>query len=269
MWLEGVSFRRMLAGCGCLFLVHLTSRSCFPGPTQPQWRMLPGGCTRRPSARKSLHVSAAWRSGSCCSYTRVMMLAAVEEEPDSNAPSSLCHRKVWCRASSRRDPAPGHTCKRTISYLEGSWGSVTASNLTCVENVAGFVSFVVGKDQVTQQSKRRFYLELLLEPGSKPWYVVVVVILLKKRKKEKKKIWKCLKCGRIIYENYTFSSVFYGLIIVCPRWCFCLLSLTETEPSWSTSFRRNFKINRVRLGGKYLDVFCIHIIYTKLYLTSC
>lgn len=53
--------------------------------------------------------------------------------------------------------------------------------MTCVEEDAGFVSFVVAKYQVTQQSKRRLYLELLLEPGSKPWYVVVVVIFLLKK----------------------------------------------------------------------------------------
>lgn len=50
--------------------------------------------------------------------------------------------------------------------------------MTFIEQDAAFVSFVVAKLRVTQQPKRRLYLELLLEPGSKPWYVVVVVIFL-------------------------------------------------------------------------------------------
>lgn len=48
------------------------------------------------------------------------------------------------------------------------------------------MSFVVVKYQVTQQSKRRLYLELLLEPGSNPWYVVVVVIFIYIYKKKSK-----------------------------------------------------------------------------------
>lgn len=66
----------------------------------------------------------------------------------------------------------------SISHLGGSWRSVTFVKTTFIEQDAAFVSFVVAKLRVTQQPKRRLYLELLLEPGSKPWYVVVVVIFL-------------------------------------------------------------------------------------------
>lgn len=44
-----------------------------------------------------------------------------------------------------------------------------------------------------------------------------------------------------------------------------LLSLTGTEPRWGRSFRQDFKINHIRLGGKYLDVFYNPIVNTPNY----
>lgn len=129
-------------------------------------------------------------------------------------------------------------------------------NLTCVEQDAGFVSFVVVKYQVTQQSKRRLYLELLLEPGSNPWYVVVVVIFIYIYKKKSK------MSGGLYTRIILSRQYFYRLIIVCRRWCFSAHKLAETEPSTEGSFRQNFKINHIRLGGKYLNVFYNPIIYT-------
>lgn len=121
-----------------------------------------------------------------------------------------CGTKHPCVAAMRSLTLPnGYT-----SYLGGCWRSVTFVKMTFIEQDAAFVSFVVTKLRVTQQPKRRLYLELLLEPGSKPWYVVVVVIFLLKKKRKMSRILKD------VYENDTFTSVFYRLIIVCPRWCF-------------------------------------------------
>lgn len=121
-----------------------------------------------------------------------------------------CGTKHPCVAAMRSRTLPNGY----ISYLGGCWRSVTFVKMTFIEQDAAFVSFVVAKLRVTQQPKRRLYLELLLEPGSKPWYVVVVVIFSLKKKRKMSRILKD------VYENDTFTSVFYRLIIVCPRWCF-------------------------------------------------
>lgn len=65
--------------------------------------------------------------------------------------------------------------------------------------------------EVTERSKRRPHLELLLEPGSIPWYVVVVVIFAQKRG---------ILLNLIGYTRIILSfAVFHRLIIVYPcRW---------------------------------------------------
>lgn len=114
--------------------------------------------------------------------------------------------------------APSHLETDKYRIWEGAEEVSRLLNLTCVEQDAGFVSFVVLKYQVTQQSKRRLYLELLLEPGSNPWYVVVVVIFIYIYIKKVEDVW------RVIYENYTFTSVFLSphhclssLVLLCSQ----------------------------------------------------
>lgn len=126
-------------------------------------------------------VSRSWRFGSYSSYKREdtcsTMLASVGKN------TGTVHHLCTTGRCGTKHPSVAATRLVTlrngyISYSCGSRRSVTLVMMTCVEEDAGFESFVVAKYHVTQQSKRRFYLELLLEPGSKPWYVVVVVIFL-------------------------------------------------------------------------------------------
>lgn len=121
-------------------LVNLTLRSCCtrtpPNPRPPATHT----SRRAATFRADDLLSSSWRFGSFCSYKRedtcpLMMLAAVEKEADSSAPSSVRHRKVWCRASWRRCAALGRAPKRIKSYSEWSCRSVTGFfffHLTCV-----------------------------------------------------------------------------------------------------------------------------------------
>lgn len=148
-------------------------------------------------------------------------------------------------ASALPAPPNGQT-----SHLDGSWRSVAW--LFCFfkkdlcRGGCGFVSLVVVKYRVTQQSKRRLYLELLLEPGSKPWYVVVVVIVLKK---------KGGKMSRILTDNT--QDLHFHASILSPHHCLSSLvlqsapRLTGTEPSRDSSFRQDFKIKHRGLARRF------------------
>lgn len=66
----------------------------------------------------------------------------------------------------------------------------------------------------------------------------------------------------------------YPLIsILWPHHCLSSLVLLHAQPSRNRAktpaSAGGFKINRVILSGKHLDVFYIHIIYNKLYFTPC
>lgn len=116
--------------------------------------------------------------------------------------------------------------------------------MTFIEQDAAFVSFVVTKLRVTQQPKRRLYLELLLEPGSKPWYVVVVVIFLYKKQTNVK----CLEFSRM-YARMTLSHQYFIASSLSALAGASESAPSPTEPSRDRSFRQDFKINHISLAA--------------------
>lgn len=137
-----------------------------------------------------------------------------------------CGTKHPCVAAMRSLTLPNGY----ISYLGGCWRSVTFVKMTFIEQDAAFVSFVVAKLRVTQQPKRRLYLELLLEPGSKPWYVVVVVIF------SLKKNVKCLEFSRM-YTRMTLSHQYFIASSLSALAGASESAPSPTEPRRDRSFR--------------------------------
>lgn len=163
-----------------------------------------------------------------------------------------CGTKHPCVAAMRSLTPPNGN----ISYLGGCWRSVTFVKMTFIEQDAAFVSFVVPKLRVTQQSKRRLYLELLLEPGSKPWYVVVVVIFLLKKTNVKRLEFSRMYTRMTLSHQYFIASSLSALASASES------APSPTEPSRDRSFRQDFKIKSQISWQRYLQ-------FPKSYQINC